>query len=136
MLSLIAHLLGKRLRVGDRVRLYGGHAEQPKWLSGSTGYRGECTAFIPGEQPQPAAVIRLDTPITFDGVTGHFVALRLRYVGARWSKQEVVHIELYTQPPSDVRDQAGRGLWIESHASYRVEDPDSSFMPNILRGPA
>ena len=135
-LSFIANLLGRRLRIGDRVRLEGGYDMEPKWLNGLSAYFGQCVGFIPGENGQSAAVIQLETPITFDGVTGNFVALRLRYVDARWAKREVVHLELFSSQPTSLQDPSTRGLWIESHASYRVEGPNNSFKPKPFRGSA
>jgi len=120
-LSFIANLLGLRLRVGDRVRLGGGYDMEPKWLNGKSAYFGQCVGFIPGQNGQSAAVVQLETAITFDGVTGSFVVLRLRYVGARWAKGEVVHVELFSSLPTSLQDPSTRGLWVESHASYRVE---------------
>ena len=134
--SFIANLLGHRLRVNDRVRLEGGYDMEPKWLNGQSGYSGKCIGFIPGENGQSAAVIQLDEPLIFDSVTGAYVVLLLRYVGARWAKQETVHLELFTMPPSSLQDTSSRGKWIESHATYRVEGPNNSFKPKPLRGSA
>lgn len=125
--SFITSLLGFRLRMGDRVRLAGGYDTQPRWLDGRAAYFGECISFIPGENGRSAAVIRLDEPITFDSVTGSYVVLRLRYVGARWAKHETVHVELFTEPPVTLQAPATRGLWIESHANYHVEGANNSF---------
>src|SRR5690606_23341936 len=75
---------------GDRVRLSGGYDMEPRWLNGCHSYFGECIGFIPGANGQLAAVIRLDSSISFDSMTGSYVVLQLRYVGARWSKHETV----------------------------------------------
>ena len=135
-ISWIANLLGLRLRPGDRVRLSGGYDMEPRWLNGCHSYFGECIGFIPGANGQLAAVIRLDRSISFDSMTGSYVVLQLRYVGARWSKHETVHVELFTEPPTTLQDSATHGLWIESHANYRVEGPNNSFKPRPLRGSA
>ncbi|MBF6024005.1 hypothetical protein [Lysobacter niastensis] len=133
-LSFIANLFGRRLRVGDRVRLEGGYDMEPRWLNGQSAYFGLCVDFIPGDAGRPAAVVQLEKAITFDGAQGNFLVLRLRYVGARWAKREVVHLELFSSPPNSLQDPSTRGLWIESHASYRVEGPNNSFKPKPLRG--
>ena len=135
-LSFIANLLGRRLRIGDRVQLEGGYDMEPKWLNGQSAYFGECIGFIPGENGHSAAVICLDEPIKFDAVVGPYLVLRLRYVGARWAKQETVHLELFTVPPTTLQGTSARGVWIESHASYRVEGPNNSSKPKPLRGSA
>ena len=135
-ISFLANLLGRRLRIGDRVRLAGGYDMEPKWLSGRNACFGDCVGFIPGENNQLAAIVCLDEPVTFDGVTGSYLVLRLRYVGARWANHETVHLELFTAPPTSLQAPSARGLWIESHASYRVEGPNNSFKPKPLRGSA
>ncbi len=59
-------------------------------------------------------------PITVDNLTGNVVALELRYVGAEWSNQAIVHIELCESMPQPKRWQERRkGKWIESHATYK-----------------
>jgi hypothetical protein len=47
-----------------------------------------------------------------------------------------VHLELFTAPPMSLQPPSARGLWIESHASYRVESRNNSFKPKPLRGSA
>ena len=135
-LSFILNLLGRHLLVGDRVRIAGGYDMEPKWLNGRNAYFGECIGFAPGENAHTAAIIKLDEPITLDSVTGSYVALRLRYVGARWAKHETVHVELFTAPPSSLQESSSRGLWIESHANYRVEGSNNSFKPTPQSGAA
>jgi hypothetical protein len=134
--SWIASLLGRRLRLGSRVRLAGGYDMEPRWLDGRDAYFGECIGFIPGENDRSAAVIHLDEPLTFDSVTGSYVVLRLRFAGARRTKHETVHVELFTEPLSTLQEPAARGLWVESHANYHAEGPNNSFKPTPLRGPA
>ena len=136
MLSFIARLFGSHLRIGDRVRLSGGYDMEPRWLNGRDSLFGKCISFVPSEDSRSAAVIQLDEPITFDSVTGSYAVLRLRYVGARWSKREIVHLELFAAPPASLQEAASRGLWIESHASYRSERPNTSFKPTPQSGAA
>jgi hypothetical protein len=107
------------LAVGDRVRLSGGYEFEPHWLAGNSGYFGAVRAFIPGQNETPAAVVRLDEPITFEGTTGDVVVLELRYVGAKWKATETVHVELCEFMPEPVASELRRyGKWIESHATY------------------
>ncbi len=120
-MSLLSSLLGRRLRIGNRVRLYGGYDMEPKWLGGKEAHTGKCVAFIVGQNKQPAAVIALDDPMVFDNTSGPFAVLELRYVGARWSNSEVVHVELCdAMPDNKTRKERKQGLWVESHARYAV----------------
>jgi hypothetical protein len=121
MRSVVATLLGKRLRVGDRVRLFGGYEAEPRWLGGETERRGRVVAFLAKEGAEPAAVVELDTPIQVDEHRGSLAILHLRYSEARWARREVVHIELSDAMP----EQEGSltrplGQWVESHASYEA----------------
>jgi hypothetical protein len=108
------------LELGSRVKLSGGYDFEPTWLSGRASVTGEVAAFIPGQNDMPAAVIKLDAPITADGVTGDILVLELRYVGAVWDASGVVHVELCDFSPEAKRWQDRRqGKWVESHASYK-----------------
>ncbi len=80
--------------VGDRIRLSGGYDQGPGWLCGASHFDGVIAAFIPGQNVQQAAVVRLESPITFEGVTGEYVVLELRYGGAEWNETDTVHVEL------------------------------------------
>ncbi len=109
------------LRIGNRLKLSGGYDMDPKWLGGGTGYLGKVIAFIPGQDEQPAVVVRLEHPITVEGITGDIVVLELRFVGAAWKEIGTVHVELCDFVPA-VATWKGRkqGKWIESHATYTV----------------
>lgn len=82
------------LSVGDRVHLSGGYDFEPPWLQGQSRYLGTVSAFIPGQNQTPAAVIQHDCPISADNITGETLVLELRYVGAEWTEQNFVHVEL------------------------------------------
>lgn len=107
------------LKVGDRVRLSGGYDMDPKWLSGKECYVGRVTEFIPGQNKLPAAIVQLDSPIAFENTIGDIVVLELRYVGARWGRTDIVHVELcnFTPEAKSWKDRK-QGKWVESHASY------------------
>jgi len=112
--------MSEKLRVGDRIRLLGGYDMEPKWLGGNTGYFGRLLCFIPGQNDTPAAVVKLENPITVDHLTADIVVLELRYVGEEWKTQATVHIELCDFMPEPKKWQERRkGKWIESHATYR-----------------
>ena len=72
------------MQPGTRVRLSGGYDNEPRWLDGTAGHFGTVERFIPGQNSEPAAVVRLDAPITVDGVTGSVLVLELRFKGQRW----------------------------------------------------
>ena len=110
-----------KLLPGDRVRLFGGYDMDPAWLCGKNEHIGTLIRFMPGQNNEPAAVIRLDAPITVKGICGDIVVLELRYEGAIWKDQETVHIELCDFDPEPIpwKDRK-QGKWIESHASYEI----------------
>lgn len=134
--SFITKLLGRSLRVGDRVRLAGGYDVEPQWLGGRSACFGECVTFMRWKETRLAAVVRLDEPLTFDSVSGAYVVLRLRHVGARWANQETVHLELFAHAPDTPPALTTRSVWIESHANYRVEASNNLSKLTTLRGVA
>ena len=109
------------LSIGDRVRLSGGYDMEPNWLQGNEHYLGTVVAFIPGQNVESAAVVRLDSPILVDGISGSVVVLELRYVSAHWLGENIVHVELCDfEPEPKVWQLRRQGKWIESHASCNV----------------
>ena len=80
---------------------------------------GAVVTFMLGQNGTPAAVIKLDSPMTFEDVTGDILVLELRYVGAEWAPAGIVHVELcdFTPEPKPWRNRR-KGKWAESHASY------------------
>ena len=114
----------QRLEVGHRVYLSGGYDRTPTWLGDGEGYFGEVIAFIPGQNEKPAAVVKVDSSIEAEGVRGNIVVLELRYVGAEWNEGEAVHVELCTQmPEAESWQDRRRGVWVESHANYKIINP-------------
>jgi hypothetical protein len=92
---------------------------KPKWLGGKDCYFGLIAEFIPGQNQNPAAVVKLDHQITFDETTGDIVILELRYKGAKWGRKETVHVELCNFVPESASwESRKQGKWVESHASY------------------
>lgn len=113
--------ISDRLEVGSRVRLSGGYERFPRWLKGEHSHDGECIAFIEGQNTRPAAVVKLDKAIEFDGTSGDIVVLELRYADASWAASGVVHIELCSFTPEDRHwKERRKGVWIESNASYET----------------
>ena len=104
---------------GDRLVLSGGYDMSPRWLCGQLSHRGTVVGLVPGQSEQPAVLLKLDSPIQVDGISGDFLILETRYVGQTWGAKGVVHIELCDFEPERKRWQDRRqGKWIESHATY------------------
>ena len=112
------------MRVGDRVFLSGAY-DHPGWLQGGPGYGGTLERFIPGHnEGGSSAVVRLDEALTLEGVTGVYVVLDLRYVGATWEADEVIgSVELCDFVPEalPVRERR-RGTWVQTHATIQRAD--------------
>lgn len=112
--------MARQLAVGDRVELSGGYDMEPAWLCGQPSYQGIVCAFIPGQNTQRAAVVKLDAVLTASGVTGDVVVLELRYAGATWEGTETVHVELCDfVPEAQTWQQRRQDEWVESHATYK-----------------
>jgi len=110
-----------RLKVGDRVRIFGGYDMIPRWLCGGNEHIGTVILFMPGQNEETAAVIELDSPVTVEETTGDIIILELRYVGAKWQDRETVHIELCDfEPEPRPWKERKQGKWVESHASYKI----------------
>ncbi len=114
-------------KIGDRVRLSGGFEARPVWMGGQSAFDGTIVRFVPGTHEPRAAVIRLDTPISLTDVrngktvSGDVLVLELRFFGAEWKDSETVQVELRnTLPERKPADERSHGLWVESHAIYRV----------------
>jgi hypothetical protein len=116
---------GRALRVGDRIRVFGGYAADPPWLHGGVGYLGTVEGFIPeGEADvQLAAVVRLDEDITVDSVRGQVVVLHLAWLGTDWATlRPRVHVDLCDFDLSSLGwQERPHGAWAESHATYKLE---------------
>ena len=109
-----------KLKIGDRIQIGGGYDMEPQWLNKNQHYTGVVKAFIPGQNDSPAAVVKLDEPITFEEIKGDIIVLELRYVGAKWKKNEIVHVELCDfEPEEKLCKDRKKGKWVESHANYK-----------------
>lgn len=120
------------VKIGDRVRLFGGYDMEPKWLNGKRSIEGVVLKWIQGQNANPACVVNLDEELTATGdvhgrsrtVTGRYVVLESRYAGQSWRERGTVHVELCDSEPPDLRwQQRDAGAWVESHASYEVISP-------------
>lgn len=114
-------------KVGDRVRLSGGYEPRPVWMGGQSSFEGKIVRFVPGTHEPRAAVVKLDAPISLTDVrngktvSGDVLVLELRFLGAEWRDSETVQVELRkTLPERKPAVERSHGLWVESHATYRV----------------
>jgi hypothetical protein len=95
---------------GTPVAIRGGYDFEPEWLGGLQQVTGRVEKWIPGQNTQPACVVRLDEPLTAAGMvhgrreqrTGEFVVLEVRYVGQEWEPSGTVHVELCETEPEDL----------------------------------
>lgn len=109
-----------KLEVNDRIWLSGGYDPELKWLGQSQGYYGTVESFMPGQDREPAVIIKLDNKITVENTIGDILIMDLRWEGAKWGEQGVVHLELCDFVPEHKSWKDRRqGKWIESHASYK-----------------
>jgi hypothetical protein len=107
------------VRIGDRVRLFGGY-EDIAWLGGRNEVRGVVAEFIPGENDVPAVVVQLDEALHVRRTQGRWVVLQLRYVGATWQNVGIVHVELLESRPPAMPRYRPTGTHAESHATYEL----------------
>ena len=113
----------RTMNEGDRVFLSGGYDMEPLWLCGRRGHRGVIERMIPGQNDQPAALVKLDEPIEVDGVTGRYLVMELRYVGAAWNvPSATAHVELCDfVPEAKPWKNRRQGKWVESHSTIELE---------------
>ena len=116
---------------GTRITVGGGYEYEPEWLARSHQVTGQVEKWIPGQNTQPACVVRLDEPLTATGDvkgrreqrTGGFLVLELRYAGQVWEQSGTVHVELCeTEPEAKAWADRETGAWVESHATYSFPD--------------
>lgn len=123
-LSFLNLFKRKKIKLGDRVKLWGGYSTNPEWLSGKDAYYGEVIGFISGPYKNEDVIVRLDEEISFSNIKGKILILTLRYKGAVWGKAEIVHLHLSDSIPQGDKWCVDKDEWdrshIESHASYRI----------------
>ena len=113
----------KTLRKGNRIKLRGGDDYDPEFLKKPPNIdrTGEVIKFIPGQNKEEAAVVKLDFPITCKGKTGEYLVLELRYVGQTWETDGPVYLELCSFIPDNKKlNDREQGEWVESHASFDI----------------
>lgn len=120
-----SNLLRKtKLKLGDRVKLWGGYSTKPEWLKGREAYYGEVVGFISGPYGNKDAIVELEEEIRYSDIKGKVLVLTLRYKDAVWGKGEIVHLHLLDSIPQGDKWCVDKDGWeknhIESHASYRI----------------
>jgi hypothetical protein len=139
----------RELAVGDKVFVYGSYGFEPDWLTasgGRGGYYGRVIEFIPGQNEKPGAVVEVDDEIilpegagaaTGSMVRGKFLVLELAWVDNDWTKRPTrVHVELCDFRPEPTSWQERRkGVWVESHADYRIVGEEDGAVSYLL-GPS
>jgi hypothetical protein len=123
---LTLFLTRRTLKVGDRVRIYGGYQVPPQWLGTAEAVYGTVLAFVPSESAprRSDAVVRLEQPLAFMRARGNIMIMSLRYVNQRWRRHGVVHLELYGAVPASPGERR-EDAWIESHAKYEIDQGNS-----------
>lgn len=113
----------KTLEVGDRIELYGGYDYDPLYLKNppSSTRTGVVTKFITGQNESLAAIVKLDSKISGDSITGDILVLELRYKEQNWFTTGPVHIELcnFELDNKSWKDRP-KGEWVEAAASFRI----------------
>jgi hypothetical protein len=108
------------VRIGDRVRLFGGY-EDIEWLGGHQDVRGVVEDFIQVFDEARLAVVKLDEALPVGGAHRRWAVLQLRYVGATWQNVGIVSVELVeSRPPALAGGYRPTGTCVESHASYEL----------------
>jgi hypothetical protein len=122
----VAELLGRQassraVKLGDRIKIAGGY-DTDSLLRRVGELRGTVVSFVHGYEPRIyAAVVRLDSPIAADGITGDVLLMELRYTGASWDGgppgSQTVGLDLCSQIPSDGQRSC---VTLETHAIFEV----------------
>lgn len=113
----------KELAAGDRIELFGGYDDEPRYLQNPkvNAIQGTVLKFIDSERGDKSAVIELDNEIVGDSLTTNIVVIFARYENQNWSTSGPVHIELHTKAPEHhVNMHEPKGEWIEAAASYKI----------------
>ena len=110
------------LEIGNRIIIYGGYYNEPRWLikvKRDNGVTGEVIKFVPGLNNNTEVVIKLDKEIFVDDCCGNYLVLALRHLFSKWEDKETVSVELCNflieDKPYELR-QHGEG--VETAAIY------------------
>lgn len=121
------------LKEGDVVRLSGGYEGVAEWLGESLGDKysgqskiksfidGKVIGFIPGSNEKEDAIVKLSKNVKYKDKSGDIVVLNLRFVGAHWSRTNIVSVELCDFVPEAKQPlERKRGHCVEDHSTYEI----------------
>jgi len=107
------------LNVGNRVKIYGGYFEEPKWLKHDEHVVGEVVGFILDQDKQDLLVIKLEEEFVVGHDKGSYLVLGLRYENMRWDDKGIVSVELCDFIPEDKPWELRKhGKGVETAATY------------------
>lgn len=123
LLTWLRDLLSRTANPGDRIRISVQCDVNPEWPCDAADCEGEITALIAVTGGAPAAVVRLERPLTARGVTSRFVLLHPHDV---WRRRGGVHVELLGMAAVYQRlTKPGPERWIGRDVTYeRVPMPN------------
>ena len=119
----------KKLKVGDKIKLFGGYDWDPPWLKAHDCFLATILRFFDngiekrnGDE-RLSATIEFDNPITFKNITGKYGVILGRWEGQKWESTGVVHVHLSNTEIFNSKDMnESNSVWMESHASYERVD--------------
>jgi hypothetical protein len=89
-----------KLKVGDRIRLFGGYDMKPTWLKGGDGYNARVLSFFDNEiggrdgDSALSALIEFEEEIESEGFLGKFGFITGRWEGQTWETEGAVHVNI------------------------------------------
>ncbi len=90
---------------------------EPKWLHGGDGYLAIIIDFLENS----AALIEFEKEIEFDGFTGKYGLLELRYADQTWETGGPIHVTLLEKKICSTEEKMKiPSKWMESHASCQI----------------
>jgi hypothetical protein len=116
----------KKLKIGDRIKLYGGYDMDPPWVKDGDGYYARIVSFFDNEiegredDSRISAAIEFDEELEIKNFKSRFGFILCRWEGQEWDTEGVVHVHLSNKPVTAASDISGKtSIWVESHASYK-----------------
>ena len=115
------------MKIGDRIRLFGGYDMEPQWLQGRNEYFANVLSYLDNNDErrsvagQVSALIEFDESIEFAGISGKYGLVDLRYSNQSWENSGPVHVTLLKDKIDTINEKIKESSrWMESHAFYEV----------------